>query len=61
MIYIHPTKPRSFLMRYAMAPLVSLQVLWLHPKNGLGYAVQWAWQSTTVPNNLPSTDYATPR
>jgi hypothetical protein len=52
MIYVHPTKPRGLIARYAMAPLVFLQVLYLHPKNGIGYAARWARQSTIVPNGV---------
>lgn len=45
MIYVYPTKPRSSLMRYLMWPLVFVQTFLLHPKLGLGYALEWSNKS----------------
>ena len=52
MIHVFPDRPRSRPGRFLMAPLVFLQILWLHPANGPGYAWEWTGRSL-APLPLP--------
>jgi hypothetical protein len=53
MIYVYPARPRSLLVRFLLWPLVAAEVLWLHPRNGTGYAVQWANRSFSACQQQP--------
>ncbi len=45
MLYIIPAKPRTGILRYLVLPFLFVEVLYLHPKNGVKYAWYWMRQS----------------